>query len=426
MPAWLEGVVGELRASFRELREVFRGNIASIAISWFLFNLTGSLINPFFAKYAKDLGAGDYEVALMRSLGLLALALSLVPGGVLTDLLGRVKVILVGTGLVTISQFLYALAPDWRWLTIVYIFDNAAHFYVPALTAIVMDSLRRGKEFKGFLALNIVTSIPGLFMPIVGGYLYQTIGSLGIRYGFMLQGFVALSVLILRIKTLRETFKPVDKDLGRIILELAGYRGVLTKALKLYLFTSILWQITHGLPNTYMAIYIIDCLRVSPTTWGALSSIATLGVISSSILLAGRDVDVERWAVRCALVISSTLLVYAALPSIRGSYLVLVILLSTSLSSSIASNILNSSLSTLQTRMLPPEIRGRAVGIQRVLDNLGAAAGALVAGVLYTSLSFELSFTFSGVMGLVSTAYLYTITSPRSPRARLERRGPGE
>jgi len=136
-------------------------------------------------------------------------------------------------------------------------------------------------------------------------------------------------------------------------------------------------------------------------------------VISSSILLAGRDVDVERWAARCALVISSTLLVYAALPSIRGSHLVLVILLSTSLFSSIASNILNSSLSTLQTRMLPPEIRGRAVGIQRVLDNLGAAAGALVAGVLYTSLGFELSFTFSGVMGLVSTAYLYTITSPR-------------
>ncbi|MEM1803976.1 MAG: MFS transporter, partial [Desulfurococcaceae archaeon] len=121
----------------RELRSVFRGNIGVMAISWFLFSLTGSLVNPFFAKYAKDLGASDYDIAVMRSIGMLAAALSLIVGGFLTDYLGRVKVILIGTGLVAVSQFLYAVAPDWRFLFAVYVFDLVSHFYQPALTAII-------------------------------------------------------------------------------------------------------------------------------------------------------------------------------------------------------------------------------------------------------------------------------------------------
>ncbi|MEM1858381.1 MAG: MFS transporter, partial [Desulfurococcaceae archaeon] len=88
--------------SIADLKEVFKGNVGVIALSWFLFSLTGSLVNPFFAKYAKDLGASDLHVAVMRSLGMLALALSTIPGGLLTDYLGRVKVILIGTACISV------------------------------------------------------------------------------------------------------------------------------------------------------------------------------------------------------------------------------------------------------------------------------------------------------------------------------------
>jgi len=402
-------LVKTLRDNLKELKTIFRGNVGAIALSWLLFSLTGSLINPFFAKYAKDLGAGDYDVALMRSLGMLALAVSLIPGGILTDYLGRVKVILIGTGLISIMQFLYAFSPDWRFLTIVYVVDTAAHFYQPALTAIVMDSLNRGEEFKGFLGLNIVSTIPGLFMPIIGGLLYDEIGVTGVRLGFLLQGIVAIIVLLLRIKALRETFIPRDKDLSRIILELAGYRGILSKALKLYVFTSILWQVTMGVYNTYMSLYVVDVLKLTKLTWGTISAFSTLGTILSSLYLVGAKVNIEKYSFQSAIVISTSLLALAVPSYISNNYIKIGLLVVISLVISIASNILGSTISAMLTKILPVEIRGRAIGIQRLLDNIGASIASQVAAAFYIILGYDDSFISSGLIGLMSCIYLYFI-----------------
>ncbi|MEM1639002.1 MAG: MFS transporter [Desulfurococcaceae archaeon] len=396
-----------LRENLIELKNIFRGNVGALAISWLLFSLTGSLINPFFAKYAKDLGATDYDIAFMRSLGMLALALSLIPGGVLTDYMGRVKVILVGTGLISIIQFLYAAAPDWRFLTAVYVLDSAAHFYQPALTAIIMDSLNRGEEFKGFLGLNIITAIPGLFMPIIGGFLYDTIGVTGVKLGFVLQGIVAVIVLVLRVKTLRETFKPKDRDLSKIILELAGYRGVLFKALKIYVFTSILWQISMGVFNTYASLYVIDVLNLSKLTWGVISAFSTLGSITASLLLINSKINTGTSALRSAVIISLSMFALALPMYVHNGFITIGLLITISLVASIASNVMSSAISALLTKMLPVEIRGRAVGIQRLLDNIGASMASQVAALLYVGLGYAEAFIASGVMGLLSCVYLY-------------------
>lgn len=68
-----------------------------MALSWFLFALSRALVQPFFTKYAKDLVATDLDVARKRMVAMLALSLSLIPGGFLTDTIGRVKTILIGT-----------------------------------------------------------------------------------------------------------------------------------------------------------------------------------------------------------------------------------------------------------------------------------------------------------------------------------------
>lgn len=408
-PSGLSRTLDTLRENLKSLRDVFRGNVGIMAISWLLFSLTGSFINPFFAKYAKDLGASDYDVALMRSLGMLALALSLIPGGLLTDYIGRVKVIIIGTALVAISQFLFGLAPDWRFLMVVYIFDNAAHFYQPALTAIIMDSLKRGEEFKGFIGLSIVTSIPSLFMPLAGGFLYDAVGIMGIRYGFYIQGIIAVIVLVLRVKALRETFSPLNKELGKFIIELAGYRGVLSKAIKLYLFTSVLWQVATGVSATYMSLYVLDYLGLSKPSWGLLVAISTLGNMIASLYLVNAKLKLEPMAYKSALIVSLSLALVALPGYVKNIYLVMFTLGLISLVSSVFSNILGSSISAILTRILPPEVRGRAVGVQRLLDNLGASLGAQIAAFLYTGIGYSESFIVSGVIGAVSSIYLKRI-----------------
>jgi MFS family permease len=397
-----------LKEYISELRELLAGNVGVMAISWFLFSLTGGLVNPFFAKYAKDLGASDMDVAYMRSIGMLAFALSLIPGSLLTDYIGRAKTIIIGTACVTIAQFLYAVVPDWRAFLYVYVFDQASHFYQPALTAIVMDSVPRGKEFKGFLALNVVTSIPSLFTPFIGGVLYEKYNVTGLRAGFLANGFTALAVLILRIKALRETYIARDKELSSLILELAGYRPLLVKTLELYVYTSILLQVAVSVSSTYGAIYAMDVLGVSKPMWGVISSVGTLGgVMSSLLLLRFKRTNAVSVAILGSLgIVLSTVLF--ALPYFTGS-LVLEILVASSLIGAVSSNIHGSAISAMLTRMLPVEVRGRAIGVQRILDNIGASIASLVAGLLYTSLGPGVALLVSSLIGLLSTVYLYIL-----------------
>lgn len=399
-----------IRSFIEEARIVLAGNAGVMALSWFLFSISSSLVNPYFAIYAKELGASDLDLANARALSMLALALSLIPGGILTDYIGRVKTILVGTFLIVIVQFLYAIAPDWRFLAIVWIADSAAHFYQPALTAIVMDSLPRERTFHGFLLLNVIPGIPSLFMPVVGGVLYERVGILGIRMGFVLSGIISAVVLALRAKMFKETFSPRDRDLSKFVLELAGYRPILFKALKVYLFGAFLWQITFSVLNTYGSIYATEVLRMSKTEWGIVSSISAIGGTIWAITLFTYKINMSRSLALAAYIIGVFAMLSYAFPKLFNISALLILSLA-SIAMNISSNIVNATISTMLTKLLPVEIRGRATSIQRILENLGASISSLFAGLAYVYLGPINSIILCFLIGLTTTIYLYFILS---------------
>ncbi|MEM1834730.1 MAG: MFS transporter, partial [Thermosphaera sp.] len=69
----LERVRGFILEYIEEVRATLAGNVGVMALSWFLFALSGALVQPFFSIYAKELGASDFELAFIRTLGMLSL-----------------------------------------------------------------------------------------------------------------------------------------------------------------------------------------------------------------------------------------------------------------------------------------------------------------------------------------------------------------
>ncbi|MEM1718176.1 MAG: MFS transporter [Thermosphaera sp.] len=404
----LERVRGFILEYIEEVRATLAGNVGVMALSWFLFALSGALVQPFFSIYAKELGASDFELAFIRTLGMLSLGLSLIPGGLITDYIGRVKTIMIGTVGITIVQFLYAIARDWREFAVIWVLDSALHFYQPALSAIVMDSLPRGRTFKGFVFLNIVPSIPWLFMPIVGGTLYENLGIIGIRIGFVFSGIISLVVLILRMKGFRETFTKQDKDFSKLIFELSGYRPILLKALRYYIFTAILWQLSMSVLNTYGAIYAVEVLGISKPQWGVVNSISTLASITGSLLIFKRAVSEVRNSTILFSTLASTAVAILSIPFFFRMEALLVILLGNVIIS-ISNNIISAAVSSQLTSILPQQIRGRAISIQRIMENVGAAASSLIAGYLYVNLLPGYALLTCSIIGIFSTVYLMKI-----------------
>ncbi len=391
-----------------EARSLLSGNVGVMALSWFLFALSGSLVQPFFSVYAKELGASDLDLAWIRTLGMLSLGLSLIPGGLITDYIGRVKTIMIGTTGITIVQFLYALARDWREFAIIWVLDSAMHFYQPALSAIVMDSMPRDKTFKGFILLNIVPSIPWLFMPVVGGILYQQLGVTGVRIGFVLSGALSIMVLILRMRGFKETYSKRDKDFSKLVFELSGYRPVLVKAFKVYVFTALLWQLAFGVLNTYGAIYAIEVLGIEKPEWGLVNSASTMASIAWSILIFRFTLTNFRKLSLISSILASSSIAALSLPYFFNVDALSVVIVC-NVVISISNNIISAAVSTILTRILPQEIRGRAVSFQRIMENVGAAFSSMVAGILYVGLNPGLSLISSSFIGIASTLYLLYI-----------------
>jgi MFS family permease len=90
-----------------------RGNVGAMIISWFLFAISSSLTFPYLSKYLEMLGASEIEIGTVRALGSLAVLVTILPGGVLTDVIGRKRSIVIGTWGIAVVQFLYAVVQDW-------------------------------------------------------------------------------------------------------------------------------------------------------------------------------------------------------------------------------------------------------------------------------------------------------------------------
>ena len=146
-----------------------RGNVGAMIISWFLFAISGSLTFPYLSKYLQMLGASEIEIGTVRALGSLAVLVTILPGGVLTDVIGRKRSIVIGTWGIAVVQFLYAVVQDWRQFAVVYVVDWALHFYQPALTAILLDSLPPEKRGGGMILTAVLPPSAFAFHAACGG-----------------------------------------------------------------------------------------------------------------------------------------------------------------------------------------------------------------------------------------------------------------
>lgn len=199
-----------------------KGNVGVIATSWFLFAISSALTFPYLAEYMKLLGASEVDIGVATSLGSLANMLAVLPGGVLTDVIGRRKSIVIGTWGITATQFLYAAALNWQMFVAVYVVDSALHFYQPALAAILLDSLPPERRGGGMMLTAVLPQVPWLFLPPVGGYLLDAMGLTGMRASFLLSGIISAIVALLRMRLLVETAPVQEMPTRELLKAMAG------------------------------------------------------------------------------------------------------------------------------------------------------------------------------------------------------------
>jgi len=383
-----------------------KGNVGAMIISWFLFAISGSLTFPYLSKYLQMLGASEIEIGAVRALGSLAVLLTILPGGVLTDIIGRKRSIVIGTWGIAVVQFLYAVVQDWRQFAVVYVVDWALHFYQPALTAILLDSLPPERRGGGMMLTAVLPQVPWLFLPPAGGYLLDHLGLLGMRLSFVISGIISVTVALLRMRALQETItvKPVNREkLAEEILQSYFFWPGLFSLPPFIAYVTLLGFLMSlaGIAlQTFGVLYATDVVRLDNTSWGVIQSATTaVGIFFGLVLMPVIDKAPRVFA------LFAGLLLMAVGYFMVGIWANVVALVTAAILVGVGSEVSMSIRRALVGDYITPENRGKVMGTTLALEYLGSIVGGVVVAYLYT-LSPHLAFIFSGAVLLLAATPL--------------------
>ena len=239
-----------------------RGNVLVLTVCRVLWTVSMSIAWPFFPLYIEALGGSATEIGLVYALGGLAGLILYPVGGYIADHKGRVKLAATATYLFALSFILFIIAQNWVTLAIGHFTQQLVLFYMPAVNAVMADSLPPRQRGIGFATVTAIPQAVGLFAPFIGGYLIDCVFGGGVeglrvamRVSYTAGLAIGLLVATIRLKFLRETLKESDSSVPLRNIPL------LLKTSYTHLFKSLKWM--SQTLRSFAVIQLVTTLFVS-------------------------------------------------------------------------------------------------------------------------------------------------------------------
>ena len=301
-----------------EIREIMQGNVLILTICSSLWRISIDIIWPYLSLYVIALG-GEYEtVGQVMAIGNIASMLLYPLGGYIADYQGRIKVMGYMTYVYSLTFLIFVFTASWQWIAIGLFIQSLVTFYIPAMQALMADSIPADKRGIGFAATMAIPGAFGVTSPLIGGWLINKLGvKIAIRGLYAAGFFVALIVATLRLKYLKEMRKREGTGLKFTIRKIPvllfeSYRDMLRtvkSAPRILLTYSILISSAAffvSLVSPFWIIRATEIIGLNTWEWGVLGLInGTINVILS--LPAGKIVDKfnKRWVAGTCLILCS-------------------------------------------------------------------------------------------------------------------------
>lgn len=368
--------------------------------------------NPVLPFFAEFLGADARSIGLVASLSPLAGVLVSLPAGMLSDRMGRVRLLRLSGLFFALSPLGYLWAGSvWQLALVRFVHGLATGIFMPVAMALVADmhAASRGERLG---LMSSITQIGRFLAPLAGGALLGLGGSLTGRGGFAL---VYTSCLVLGVGAAFLVFRlPEDRPagktagggpptalLGAVLRNRPVLLGCLVEAAALFAF---------GTFEAFFPRHVRDA-GFGPHWAGALMAVQVLTVALSKPFF-GRlsDRKGREWQIVFgALAMSATMF---AMGRAGGLFTLgaISLALGLSLSFTLAAS------SAFIADASPAETRGTAMGLLGSIMDIGHSTGPLAAGMVISGFGNPAGFFCSGLVVMVAGS-VFAIHGIRAAKA---------
>ena len=249
-----------------------------------LANVAGNMWRPLLPLYLQELGADVGQVGLFFTLGAVAPLLFQLFGGWLSDAIGRLQAVAIGSLAGVVGYAVYILAPSWHWLLIgTATGAMSSSFVAPSYMAFIAEESTEENRGRVYGLSSTLFQIVGVVGPPVGGYLSQY---LGFRVLFIISGVLYTGATAIRLwmarGASREQDSPREKpSFGRLKTDFGAMIGlVLAGGVVTWIFISDgVRDVTFGMAFQLLPLYMQNLMGMSNVQIGWLSSVNSVATM---------------------------------------------------------------------------------------------------------------------------------------------------
>ncbi len=186
-------------------KPLLSGLILLFLLAMILANLGGNMYGPLMSLYIRDLGATIPQIGLFFTISsIVPLALQIL-GGWISDRLGRLRAIAIGSVVGIFTYVALLLAPSWEWLLFASAFGAITGSLVgPSFDAFIAEQSSEENRAKMFGVTQALFGIVGFIGPALGGWLAEV---RGFKFMLLIAGMLYICATVIRVSMARAVGK---------------------------------------------------------------------------------------------------------------------------------------------------------------------------------------------------------------------------
>ncbi len=404
----------------KTIREMMKSrNLLIITLTQSLFMLTASLWWPYWSLYILELGVSKTLLGMIFMAETIAQLIFQIPGGVLTDRIGRKKMIIFGSILRATSPFVYVLTGSWQFVLCGMFITQMSNMMIPAIDALIAESTSVEHRAMGYGTFRMMTLLPQIFTPFIGGLLTDALGIYaGVRLAITCTVVVAIFNVIVRWKFLEDTYSTehVSSRLDAL-KEVRSVPRPIWTLIGVAAFASIGLRIA----SQFMAVYAIEIVGLTNTQWGLIMT--SVGVVST-LLTIPSSIWSDRVGRKPGIMVSLGLtpIMYTGFPLSTGFLQLAASRLFGAISDGFGGAVTGleggSAWLALVADIVPAKQRGKVMGLIATIAGILSFPGAWIGGLLWDNIGPRMPFYVAAASSTV--AFLVFSLFVKEPKTKAE------
>lgn len=371
-------------------------------VTMVLANISGNMYGPLLPLYLRSLDANVLQVGLFFTLSQIIPLLLQILGGWISDSLGRLKSIAIGSVAGALSYIGLILAPTWGWVLAGEGLASVTRALVaPSFGPFIAEQSTEETRGRVFALTEMIFTVVTIIGPPLGGWLVDTYG---FKFMLLVAGVLYTLATIIRVIMARNlagsqpsnpqnlTFKALGSNLKLMAGMFLG-GGLLTWIL----VTDGVRDISFAASFNLMPVYLEDIGKLSVQQIGWLSSV--FGIASLAVNWLGgwlADHKGERVPISLGfLLVGAAIILFVEVDTYLG------FILSWALFGA-GVGLLSPSYNSLMSKAIPEKIRGTAFGLLSTSLGLFSLPAPAIGAQLWERISPQFPFQITAVVTLLT------------------------